>query len=368
MIVLKVLRHMIAVCVHAAESFKMAESNFACKVVIVICVVTVLLCIIGILVGLVSSGNKVPPAVFMHAPGDTRVVPYSSFFCADITLTDKSVRTGASLYLITKVPSLTNQNNFTINSSLNIAENKYRFWNYYLHPNSSFTTVVCVVANSGTFYLIQGRQQFVSWIDEPDVYNAIESFRIESLCSETKYDHYTYLATLADEYYFVFYSNGSATLQLNVEISINQSQYSQLNLQSPANCSVPPVGECTLTVPYGSDYQALIAADIPKDVDWEESVHIDWHCVNRGWAYAVVISVPIIGVLGCIVGSFLGIFCYCNVKSKTFRESIGHQWKSIMCRALCCIPKVRLTRQPAENLTTNYGAITVAYSSKQTIL
>ena len=204
MIVLIVLRHMIAVCVHAADSSKMAESNFTCKVVIVICVVTVLVFIIGLVVGLVN-GNKVPPAVFMHTPGDTRVVSYSSFFCAGITLTDKSVRTGASLYLITKVPSLTNQNNFTINSSLNIAENKYRFWNYYLHPNSSFTTVVCVVANSGTFYLIQGRQQFVSWIDEPDAYNAIESFRIESLCSETKHD---------------------------------QLQYSQLNLQSPANCSV----------------------------------------------------------------------------------------------------------------------------------
>ena len=221
-----------------------------------------------------------------------------------------------------------------------------------------------MVANSGTFYLIQGRQQFASWIDEPDAYNAIESFRIESLCSETKHDQYTYIAMSADEYYFVFYSSESATLQLNVEISIKQSQYSTLNLQSPANCSVPPVGECTLTVPYGSDYQALIAADVPKDVDWEESVHIDWHCVNRGWAYAVAITVPIIGVLGCIVGSFLGIFCYCKIKSKlkTSRESIGSRWKSILCRALCWIPKVRLTRQP-ENPTANYGA--VAYSSKQ---
>ena len=171
----------------------------------------------------------------------------------------------------------------------------------------------------------------------------------------------------AEEYYFVFYSSESATLQLNVEISINQSQYSKLNLQSPANCSVPPVGECTLTVPYSSDYQALIAADVPKDVDWEESVHIDWHCVNRGWAYAVAITVPIIGVLGCIVGSF----CYCKIKSKlkTSRESIGSRWKSIMCRALCWIPKVRLTRRPAaDKPTTNYGATNVAYSSKQILL
>ena len=341
----------------------MAECDFPCKVLIVACVVTVLLLIIGLVVGYVN-GNKVPPAVFMHAPGDTRVVSYSSFFCAGITLTDKSNKTGASLYLITKVPPLTNQNSFTINSSLNIAENKYHFWNYYLHPNSSFTTVVCVVANSGTFYLIQGRQQFASWIDEPDAYNAIESFRIESLCSETKHDQYTYIAMSADEYYFVFYSSESATLQLNVEISIKQSQYSTLNLQSPANCSVPPVGECTLTVPYGSDYQALIAADVPKDVDWEESVHIDWHCVNRGWAYAVAVSVPIIGVLGCMVGSFLGIFCYCKIKSKTSRESIGSRWKSIMCLALCWIPKVRLTQQP-KNPTANYGTTTVAYTSKQ---
>ena len=349
----------VCVCVRTAESFKMPESNSICKALIVTCVVAILLFIIAIPVSLVNRNSvHIPPAVFMHAPGDTRVVSYSSFFCAGINLTDKSVRTGASLYLITKVPPLTNQNSFTINSSLNIAENKYHFWNYYLHPNSSFTTVVCVVANSGTFYLIQGRQQFASWIDEPDAYNAIESFRIESLCSETKHDQYTYIAMSADEYYFVFYSSESATLQLNVEISIKQSQYSTLNLQSPANCSVPPVGECTLTVPYGSDYQALIAADIPKDVDWEESVDIDWHCVNRKWAYAVAMLVPIVGMSYALL---LGLFCY--IKSMNSQESIWCRWKSIMCRTLSWIPKVRLTRRPG-NLTTYYGAIAVAYSSK----
>ena len=89
MIVLKVLHHMIAVCVHAAESFKMAECDSPCKVLIVACVVTVLVFIIGLVVGLVN-GSKVPPAVFMHTPGDTRVLYHTHHSSVLVSLSQTS--------------------------------------------------------------------------------------------------------------------------------------------------------------------------------------------------------------------------------------------------------------------------------------
>ena len=48
---------------------------------------------------------------------------------------EKSNRTAPSLYLIRETPSLTDRNNFTIRSTVNLPDNEYRYWNYYLYDN-----------------------------------------------------------------------------------------------------------------------------------------------------------------------------------------------------------------------------------------
>ena len=87
-------------------------------------------------------------------------------------------------------------------------------------------------------------------------------------------------------------------------MSFHQFKYSIDDLDSVANCSVATTGECTITVPYNSNYRALIVTDIPEIPDWEENVAVDWHCVDRAWAFATVILVPMAAVATCIALMF----------------------------------------------------------------
>ena len=86
---------------------------------LVACVVTlVIILAIAIPVGITNRNQGVP--VFF-SPGDTRLINYgASFFCAGVTLVDRSNRTDSTVYLIEGTPPLTDQNNFTFNSSMEL--------------------------------------------------------------------------------------------------------------------------------------------------------------------------------------------------------------------------------------------------------
>ena len=296
------------------------------------CLVVIVIILAIVLPITLTSRNGSSLPVF-YAPGDTRIVTYSSFFCAGITLTDRSTRTGSSLFLISETPPLTDRNNFTIHkSSINLADNIYNYWNYYLYPNSNFTTEVCTRPNSadGTFYVIKGRGNFQSWINKPSTDKALGYFLIDIPCSGTKLK-YSFNAEIEDEYYFVYYNNRggsqSTFLRLDVTISVERFQYSTSDFdESIQNCSVPSVGECTLTVPYGSDYRALIVTDIPDNVDWEENVEVNLGCVSRGWAVAVVVLVPLLTVAGLIAAVIAGIVCY--IKRRSIKDCFSGRMSS----------------------------------------
>ena len=253
----------------------------------------------------------------IFSPGDTRIVSYgSSFFCAGITLTDQSTSVGSSLYLITDTPSLTDENNFTIvENELAITDNNYRYWSYYLYPNSEFTLELCTLPDSagGVFYLIKGKTRFDEWVEEPTTDIAVGFFSIRSLpCSEPKH-RFTFRAKYEDDYYLVYFNNrlypNLPFLQLNLTMSFHRFEYSIDDIDSVANCSVATTGECTIAVPYNSNYRALIVTDIPENPDWEENVAVDWRCVDRAWAFATVILVPMAAVATCIGTMFALMFC-----------------------------------------------------------
>ena len=282
---------------------------------LVACVITLVIVLaIAIPVGITNQGVPV-----FFSPGDTRLINYgASFFCAGVTLVDRSNRTDSTVYLIEDTPPLTDQNNFTFNSSINLADNIYNFWNYYLYPNSNFSTAICTRPNSasGTFYLIRGRGTFQSWIDDPSTDEALAFFSITIFpCSASNYRRFSFQVEHEDEYYFVFYNNrgGSSSLpflRLDITISVERFQYSTDDLDTVANCSAPMIGECSLIVPYGSNYRALIVTDIPEDPDWEENVEISIHCSNRAWAFAVVVLVPMLAVVLCVAAGVVAFVCW----------------------------------------------------------
>ena len=272
------------------------------------------LVIVAVSLGALQYG-LVSPLFF--SPGDTRIVSFgSSSFCAGVTLRDQSIRVGSSLYLITDTPELTDQNNFTnINNKLTIADNNYRYWSYYLYPNSGFTLELCTLPDSagGVFYLIKGKTRFDKWVEEPTTDLAVGFFSIGPLpCSEPRH-RFSFQAEYEDDYYLVYFNNNHYTnrqfLRLNLTMSFYRFEYSTEDLESVANCSVATTGECTVPVPYGSNYRALIVTDIPEDPDWEENVDVSWRCADRTWAYATVILVPM-AVVGTIIGTIVTIiFC-----------------------------------------------------------
>ena len=300
------------------------ESSPAVIIGIVVGCVVVSFLIICLLVGIplsTSSGHQTNGPVevpVFFSPGDSRVVSFGSFFCDKVTLVDKSRSTEATLYLITDTPPLTDQNNFTIYSSLALSDNIYNYWNYYLYPGSNVTTTIRTRSNSdsGTFYLFKGRNSFQQWINNPNKNQAIETFSIQ--CSSSFNRHFSYTVQDEDEYYLVYYNRRGqqctnfAVLRLDVTISVSRFQYSTEDLTTAASCSAIK-GECSLNVPAHPNYNALIVTDIPNDPDWEENVDVTLHCSsNREWAYAVVVLIPLLVIVGVSITAVIILACVCK--------------------------------------------------------
>ena len=250
---------------HGGSSAGGGGTNAIISLISCACVIVIMVTI-AVPVGITQ--NRPPDVPIFYSPGDTRILSYeSTFFCAGITLTDQSARVGSTLHLISDTPLLNDRNNFTVSSSLTLAKNIYRYWNYYLYPNSNFTTELCTRPNSadGVFYLIKGRSTFQSWISGPTTDLAIGFFSIANFpCSGPKHQ-FSFPVETEDEYYFVYYNRAREDslpfLRLDVIISVERFQYSISGLNSIANCSISSTGECSLTVPYNSNYQALIITD-----------------------------------------------------------------------------------------------------------
>ena len=322
-------------------------SPLTCKQNMIVAVVTTvgLLILLGLGMGIpfglligrdrgrCNSGDAAVEVPVFFSPGDTRIVPFGSFFCDEVTLVDKGSTTGSTLYLITDTPPLTDQNSFTINSSLTLTSNNYNYWNYYLYPGSNFTTTVRTRDSlsrpaRGRFYLFKGRSSFQQWIKNPcsNQDSAIATFSISRPSSGTSFYHkFTFLVQDEDEYYFVYYSSRdqSTVLRLDVAIYVNRFQYSISDLTTAASCSAIG-GQCSLNVPPDSNYRALIVTDIPDNPDWEENVDVSLICSsNREWAYVVVVLIPILVIaVGCIAATILGCVCW---RSCRHHAAVSHR-------------------------------------------
>ena len=258
-----------------------------------------------------TTGAVVP--VFF-SPGETRLVSFGSFFCDEVTLVSNSY-TGATLYLITNTPPLTDRNDFTINKSLTLSDNFFNSWNCYLYPGSTFSTTFRTRSNSdsGTVFLFKGKNSIQRWFRNPFLNRPVAARIIP--CSSQH--HFSLSVQEEDKYYFVYYNNrgqqcpqSCSQLRLDVTISVSRLQYSTEDLTTATSCSAIK-GECSLNVPAHPNYRALIVTDIHDDPDWEENVNVTLHCSsNREWAYAVVVLIPILVIVGVSITAItLGCVC-----------------------------------------------------------
>ena len=310
----------------------------------------ILVAIPGIVLWTQTTGAVVP--VFF-SPGETRLVSFGSFFCDEVTLVSKS-SAGATLYLITDTPPLTDRNNFTINSSLTLSDNFFKYWNYYLYPGSTFSNSFHTRSNSdgGTVFLFKGKNSIQRWFRDP-FHRPVAALIIP--CSSQH--HFSRLSVQEeDEYYFVYYNNrgqqcqqSCSQLRLDVTISVSRLQYSTEDLTTATSCSAIE-GECSLNVPAHPNYRALIVTDIPDDPDWEENVDVTLHCSsNREWAYAVVVLIPLLVIVSVSIAAvILGCVCKRSCRRQPSQSSQSETAASSALRIELksrCYPK---TARPAD--------------------
>ena len=273
-----------------------------------------------------------------YSPGDTRIVSFSSFFCSQLTLVDTSNRTGSTLYLIKDTPPLTDRNtSFSINSrSFTLNNNVFVYWNYYLYPNSNFTTIYHArsFSDSGTFYLIKGRSNLQQWINNPSTIVAVAFFLIPCTRSLPSIrSSFSFQVQAEGDYYFIYHNNrerrcfgvSSSVFRLDlITLSVSRFQYSTAGLTTAASCSAI-AGQCSLNVPL-SDYRALIVTNISNNPDWEEKVNISLHCSsNRAWAYTVVVLIPLLVIVGCCTAV---LRCVCWRKRDSMRACCSRSHSS----------------------------------------
>ena len=232
------------------------------------------------------------------APGDTRILSYSSSFCDGLTLSGSEE---ATLYLLQKKPALSGPNNtLTVNPPNEISADTYRYLYYYLHYGSILTMTYCVDATVlptpfFTFNLIKGSDNFDDWKGDGDSSHTLERFSISNLCSSSE-QTFSYTVTSGDSYYFAFDNNDiTNVVPLKATLMFNRTEYLPNSVPIQDSCSIF-TGSCSVSVPYNSDDIALIEVG-SDDIDPEDNVSFTIDCNPRASVYVLIVLLPLLFVV-----------------------------------------------------------------------
>ena len=104
---------------------------------------------------------------------------------------------------------------------------------------------------------------------------------------------------------------------------------STAGLTNAPQCSAVAGGQCSLDVPADSNYRALIVTDLPtNNPDLSENINIRLQCSStRGWAYAVVVLVPLLLVVGVIITTVILLVVCCWRKRDSLRATCCRRHK-----------------------------------------
>ena len=259
-----------------------------------------------------------------YSPGDSRLISLSSFFCDGGYLELSSNSVDAELFLIddTSIPALNDTNQFTVSIESTIDSTEFRFWQYHLHPNSNISVSVCTDLLVDV-YIVKGNQNANDWVNSPSQ-NVAEMFQYApACCKNTRTSTISYRVEREDEYYVILHNSLSTEIFVNGSLYFERTEYSAPDLNSKESCNVSEQGNCLVGIDYSTgSQQFLVITSIPERVDWGENVEVSLICDQRGWAYAVVILVPISVIIVVIVALMLGIFYCCDCSTTTKSANI----------------------------------------------
>ena len=289
-----------------------------CCALCVCCFMPLGLIFAGLFVGVFVGVETTFRERWVFSPGDSRLLFLSSFFCQSGTLKLPSSSMVAQLYSVNgKALSLNTKNNFTIPLNLSVAPGGYPFWNYYLHPNSNLT--ISAQANLGIdVYIVKGFRGLYGSSPTPMPGVGVETYIVGPFTPDIAFQ-----VNEADDYYIYFNNRlRSSHILVTGSLYFERSEYSPpLDLEQ--NCSVSQQEQCTIGIPYSTGVQQfLVLTSIPENVDYNEKIELKLSCGQRGWAYAVVVIIPIIATILVIVGTAIVCYwcCNCNCKRSESRS------------------------------------------------
>ncbi len=290
--------------------------------------------IIGVVVGLNKAGesnddsdddSSLTIATDFYSPGDSRLLSLSSFFCDGGSLELSSNSVDAELFLIddTSIPPLNDTNQFTVSIESTIDSMEFRFWQYHLHPKSNISVSVCTDLLVDV-YIVKGNDNANSWANNASQEVAEMLHYAPACCNGLQNTSpISYRVEQEDEYYVILHNSLSMEISVNASLYFERREYSAPDLNSKDSCNVSEQGNCLVGIEYGTgSQQFLVITSIPERVDWGENVRVSLICDQRGWAYAVVILVPLSVIIGLIVAVVLGIVCCCKCSSTTESANI----------------------------------------------
>ena len=249
------------------------------------------------------------------APGDTRILSYSSVFCDGLTMSGDD---SATLYLLRSTPPLSGPSrNFSATFETYNPADSYKYLYYYLHPGSKMEMTYCLSGTTGslTFALIKGKSNFHSWEDDGDGSHTLTRFTVNNDCSSGPPQSFSYVFTSGDTYYFVFDNLQLSPVNLDATLALNRTEYLPNEVSIYDSCSIFYNDECSVSVPYQSGYVALLEVNSEDTVGFDSNLHYAWSCNPRVWIYVLIVLLPLLFVF--ITTLVVLTICIINVRKQS---------------------------------------------------
>ena len=276
--------------------------------------------IIGLSVSLSVRYNDNGDRDNLFAPGDTRIIGYSSSFCEGLTLSGDN---SATLYLLNATPPLSGPTHkLEVRAPHLIRFDSYEYLFYYLHSGSKMSMTYCIEDGSAgkslSFFLIKGSSNFDSWKDDGNSIHAIKYFTISNTCPSTL-PPLTFTASSEDSYYFAFDNINSPDVTLQGTLTFNRTEYLPDKVRIHNSCEIQG-NSCTLPIPYNSGYIAMVRIG-ESNVEPDANVSYNWSCSARVWLYVIIVVIPILFIV--VVSLTLCVLCiYCARKRSKAYSSL----------------------------------------------
>lgn len=257
------------------------------------------------------------------------VFPLSGLFCPSFVISkeeDDTSHWDASVYILSKVPSLSDGYNFTIDKQENLSIQGVSFHknSFYLRNGSIYTISSCVLnvpSPAVSVCILKGATEYSFWQRSKKCLHSILLLPCNPHHPNITYRNIT---DQDDRYYFIHYISNT-TVNFDVHIRRNMSfQAKMVHIDSSEyNCTLPgydPLYKCStgnLSMTFKGVAILVITANETQSVDWDhDTIHIDWTCDPEYGAITLIMVLPMVFVCVIFIVSCV-ILGYCLRKRES---------------------------------------------------